>query len=83
MLGGRDRSGSRDGDAPPTMRNIDIRNSTFGTLTKGPIFIEGFSEENRISDVTIADCTFEPTKKSNTFTNCARITLIGVEGISR
>lgn len=76
-------SGARDGEAPPTMRNIDIRNSTFGTLTKGPIFIEGYSAENQITDVAIADCKFEPSKKGNTFTNCARITLIAVEGISR
>jgi len=76
-------SGARDGEAPPSMKNIDIRNSTFGTLTKGPIFVEGYSSENKITDVAIADCVFEPTKKSNTFTNCARITLIGVEGVSK
>jgi polygalacturonase len=76
-------SGARDGEAPPVMRNIDIRNSTFGTLTKGPIFIEGYSPENQITDVNIADCKFEPTRKGCTFTNCARITLIGVEGVAR
>lgn len=75
-------SGARDGEAPPVMRNIDIRNSTFGTLTKGPIFIQGYSETNRITDVTIADCTFEPTKKSCTFTNCSGVTLIGVKGVA-
>ena len=64
------------------MRNIDIRNSTFGTLTKGPVFIQGYSETNRITDVTIADCTFEPTKKSCTFTNCSGVTLIGVKGVA-
>lgn len=76
-------SGARDGEVPPVMRNIDIRNSTFGTLTKGPIFIQGYSETNRITDVTIANCVFEPTKRSNTFTNCSGVTLIGVEGVSR
>lgn len=75
-------SGARDGEAPPSMRNIDIRNSTFGTLTKGPIFIEGYSPENKITDVAIAECAFEPTKKGPTFTNCARITLIGVSGMA-
>ena len=75
--------GRREGEHPPVMRNIDIRNTKFGTLTKGPIFVEGYSATNCISDVTIADCEFEPTKKSSTFTNCARITLIGVKGVSR
>ncbi len=73
-------SGAKTGEAPPVMRNIDIRNSTFGTLTKGPIFIEGYSETNRITNVTIANCTFEPTKKSGTFTNCSNVKLIGVKG---
>ena len=74
--------GRRDGDTPPTMRNIDIRNSTFGTLTKGPIFIEGYSPENKIMDVTISDCTFEPTKKGMTVTNAMRVVLVNVKGVT-
>ncbi|MEY4388059.1 MAG: hypothetical protein RLY20_3342 [Verrucomicrobiota bacterium] len=73
-------SGAKEGEAPPRMRNIDIRNSTFGTLTKGPIFIEGYSAENKITDVTIANCEFTPGKKSCIFTNTARVTLIDVKG---
>lgn len=75
--------GRRDGDHPPVMRNIDIRNSTFGTLTKGPIFIEGYSAENQITDVTIANCVFEPSKKSCVITNAERVVLTEVKGISR
>jgi polygalacturonase len=75
--------GRRDGDHPPVMRNIDIRNSTFGTLTKGPIFVEGYSASNLITDVTIANCTFEPSKKSYAITNAAQVVLIGVKGIAR
>jgi polygalacturonase len=74
--------GRRDGDSPPVLRNIDIRNSTFGTLTKGPIFIEGYSPENKITDVTIANCTFEPMKKGMTITNATRVVLMNVKGVT-
>ncbi len=75
--------GRRDGDHPPVMRNIDIRNSIFGTLTKGPIFVEGYSPSNLITDVTIANCVFEPSKKPCVITNAARIELIDVKGVAR
>lgn len=65
---------------PPTMRNIDIRNSKFGTLTKQPIFIEGYSATNLITDVTIANCTFEPNQHGTTITNAARMNFINVSG---
>jgi polygalacturonase len=74
--------GRRDGDSPPVMRHIDIRNCTFGTLTKGPIFIEGYSAANPITDVTIADCVFESAKKSCVINNADRIALLGVAGVS-
>lgn len=75
--------GRRDGDHPPVMRNIDIRNSTFGTLTKGPIFIEGYSPSNQISDVTIANCTFAGSKQPTVITNAARVSLVDVKGAGK
>jgi len=73
--------GRRDGDNPPSMRNIDIRDSKFGTLTRGPIFIEGYAASNKISHVTIAGCTFEPPQKMSTFTNCENVKLVNVKGL--
>ena len=36
-------SGAMNGDAIPVIRNIDIRNTTFKSLTKRPVFIQGWS----------------------------------------
>jgi polygalacturonase len=73
-------SGARDGDAIPVMRNIDIRNSTFETLTKQPIFIEGYSASIPITDVTIADCIFVKSEAKSFITNANRIFLTSVKG---
>jgi polygalacturonase len=73
-------SGAREGDTIPIMRKIDIRNSTFETLTKQPIFIEGYSASIPISDVTIADCTFVKSESKSFITNANRIFLTGIKG---
>jgi polygalacturonase len=70
-------SGAKDGDAIPTVRNIDIRDCSFATLTKQPIVIEGWSPVARITDVTIANCRFPANANSNTITNAARIHIVG------
>ncbi len=72
-------NGARDGSEKPPIRNIDIRNSTFATLTKGPIFIEGWSADLKINDITIADCVFETGKGKSVITNASRIFLSGVK----
>ena len=71
-------SGARDGTEQPPIRHIDIRNTTFATLTKGPIFIEGYSADLKITDITIADCVFEAGKGRSVVTNASRIFLSGV-----
>jgi polygalacturonase len=73
-------SGAREGNEKPRMRNIDIRDSSFETLTKSPIFIEGWSETIQITDVTIANCTFDSAKTPSVITNASRVSLIGVKG---
>ena len=73
-------SGAREGNEKPLMRNIDIRDSSFETLTKAPIFIEGWSEAIPITDITIANCTFASAKTASVITNASRISLIGVKG---
>jgi polygalacturonase len=72
--------GTRDGDAVPIVRNINIRDCTFATLTQAPIFIEGYSEAIKISDVNITDCVFEKAASKSTITNAVRINLVNVRG---
>lgn len=73
-------NGAADGVAPPRVRNIDIRDSKFANLTKAPIYIEGWSADAPITDVTIANCELACEKKNcrNTITNAARIKLVNV-----
>jgi polygalacturonase len=70
-------AGARDGQYTPEMSNIDIRDCTFGRLSKQPIFIEGYDGKIKITDVTIADCTFQNAADRNTITNADRIHLAG------
>ena len=74
-------NGAIEGESIPRVRNIDIRDSKFANLTKGPIFIEGWSPEAQITDVTVANCELACTKKNatNTITNAARINLVNVK----
>ena len=74
-------NGAADGNAPPRVRNIDIRDSKFSNLTKAPIFIEGWSDAAPITDVTIANCELACDKKkfTNTITNATRIKLVNVK----
>ena len=72
-------NGASDGTEKPPIKDIDIRNCTFATLTKSPIFIEGYSDDLKITDITIADCAFEKTKKPSVVTNAARIFLSNVK----
>ena len=68
-------SGAKEGEFPPVVRDIDIRNCTFENLLKQAVFIEGV-EGTQITDVTIANCTFPELKTPNTITNAARIHLL-------
>jgi polygalacturonase len=68
--------GAVEGDAVPIIRNIDVRDSRFLKLTRQPIFIEGWSKDMPITDVTIANCEFPETRSGNTITNAVRVNLI-------
>ena len=61
----------------PEVRNIDIRDCKFHRLLNQAVFIEGYSPESQISDVTVADCEFPGGLKENTVTNAVRIQLTG------
>lgn len=62
------------GSFVPRVANIDIRDCAFHQLLRQGIFIEGLAN-GKISDVTIADCTFESPEKSNVITNAVRVKL--------
>jgi len=64
------------------MRNIDIRDSKFGQLTRQPIFIEGYAPTNQISGVTIANCEFVPSNRGITVTNATDVEIVNCRGLS-
>ena len=72
--------GTLNGHATPVMRDIDIRDCTFGQLSKQPVLIEGFSDSVRITDVTIANCVFPKGGTPCVITNASRIHLVGNQG---
>lgn len=74
-------NGAIGGDSIPSVKRIDIRDSKFANLAKQPIFIEGWSPEALITDVTLANCEFNTTKAKtkNTITNAARVKLLNVK----
>jgi polygalacturonase len=74
-------NGAIEGGTIPVVRDIDIRDSTFNNLTRQPIFIQGWSPEGLITDVTIANCELNTVKPNvgNTITNAARIKLVNVK----
>jgi polygalacturonase len=72
-------SGTRDGDAIPVVRDIDIRDCSFAALSRQPVVIEGWSPTVQITDVTIANCRFPAAAAGNTITNAVRIHIVGGE----
>ena len=73
---------TKDGDTDPAVRNIEIRNSKFGTLTKGAIFVQGFSPDKIVTDVRIEGCEFQPMKNAVTITNAARVNIVNCTGLA-
>jgi len=74
---------TKDGETDPAVRNIEIRDSKFGTLTKGAIFVQGFSPDKIVTDVRIEDCTFQPMKNAVTITNAARVEILNCTGLAK
>jgi polygalacturonase len=72
--------GTLNGHATPVVRDIDIRHCAFDRLSQQPIVIEGFSDSARVTDVTIAHCTFPNTKARSIITNASRIHLTADQG---
>jgi polygalacturonase/alpha-beta hydrolase superfamily lysophospholipase len=69
-------AGALEGPYTPEMGNIDIRDCTFASLTRQPIFIEGYDGKIKITGVTIANCTFQNAADQITITNASGIHLL-------
>jgi polygalacturonase len=73
-------SGAMDGSSIPVIRDVDIRNCTFEQLTKQPVFIEGWSPSNPITDVSIVDCRFLHAAEKSFVTNATDVVMDGSRG---
>ncbi len=62
------------GNFVPRVGNIDIRDCEFHALSRQGIFIEGLPN-GKISDVTIANCSFPLPENANVITNAVRVKL--------
>jgi polygalacturonase len=67
----------KDASHVALVSDIDIRDCVFNTITKQAVFIEGWSPEAQITDVTIANCKFPANAPDNTITNASRISMTG------
>jgi polygalacturonase len=72
-------SGAMDGEAVPVIRDVDIRDVKFMKLTQ-PIFIQGWSPSNPISDITIANCDFLQATKPSYVTNAVNVAMDSSRG---
>lgn len=73
-------SGAMNGQSVPIIRNVHIQECTFFNLTKRPIFIEGWSPENQITDVSIVGCNFLNAAQDSLVTNASNIDLSNTQG---
>ncbi len=73
-------SGAIEGAAIPVIRDIDIRNCTFETLTKQPVFIEGWSPSFPISNISIINCRFLHADEKSFMTNAVNVVMDGSQG---
>jgi polygalacturonase len=73
-------SGAMNGESIPKIHDVHIQNCTFANLTKRPIFIEGWSPANQITDVSILSCNFLQANQDSMVTNASNIDLSNTEG---
>lgn len=73
-------SGAMNGAAVPVMSDIDIRDCVFKELTTRPVFIEGWSPANPITNVSIIDCKFLHAAEKSFITNATDIVMEGSSG---
>ena len=73
-------NGAMTGSAIPKIHDIHIQDCTFSNLTKRPIFIEGWSPESQITDVSISGCSFLQAAQDSIITNASSIDLSNTKG---
>ena len=73
-------NGSMNGDAIPKIHDVHIQDCTFSNLTIRPIFIQGWSPENQITDVSIRNCKFLQANQDSVITNASSIDLSNTQG---
>jgi polygalacturonase len=73
-------SGAMEGSAIPKINDVHIQDCTFSSLTKRPIFIEGWSPEYQITDVSIRNCSFLQSAQDSMITNANNIDLSNTQG---
>jgi len=72
-------SGAMAGSAIPVIRDIDIRDCAFAKLQQ-PIFIQGWSPTNPITDINISNCKFLHADKKSFVSDATRVYLPKTEG---
>ena len=68
------------GSSIPVIRDVDIRNCTFEQLTKQPVFIEGWSPSNPITNISIVNCRFLQAAEKSFVTNATDVVMDGSRG---
>lgn len=73
-------SGAMDGESVPVIRDVCIQKCTFARLTQRPVFIQGWSPADPISNVGIIQCHFLHAAETSIVTNATRLTFQGSSG---
>jgi polygalacturonase len=63
----------------PVVRNIDMRDCAFASLSVQALSLQGLSAASQVTDVTLSNCRF-PNSGANFFSNTNRINLINNKG---
>ncbi|HLX69464.1 MAG TPA: glycoside hydrolase family 28 protein [Verrucomicrobiae bacterium] len=73
-------NGAMNGESVPIIRDVHIQDCTFSNLTTRPIFIQGWSPTNQITDVSIVGCNFLQAMEDSVITNASNIDLSNTQG---
>jgi hypothetical protein len=64
----------------PVIKNIDIRDCAFVSLSSRPIYMRGINSTFRVTDVNIVNCRFPDSAAANFFQNTNNINRINNRG---
>jgi polygalacturonase len=69
------------GEAVPEISNIRFQNVKFENLSQAALFVQGLSDQAKISNVIIANCTFPETKKRSEITFAENVFVVDTPGL--